>query len=125
MPLPSSQPSASQQALSHSSPSLDRLSVFKQLMKRLETAAYSGDLELVVSKTEKVLQEVEPTMPSQQFGASLPAAAVNAASKRQMSQPMGSSKPLKKQKLMRATNSTTRQTKTSTTQLWGGFKQVG
>jgi hypothetical protein len=47
------------------------------------------------------------------------------SSERQMSQPMGSSKPLKKQKLMRATDSITRQTKTSTTQLWGGFKQVG
>jgi len=31
-------------------------------MKRLKSAAYQGDLELVISKTEKVLQKVQPTM---------------------------------------------------------------
>mmetsp|Transcript_26188 Transcript_26188/g.70850 ORF Transcript_26188/g.70850 Transcript_26188/m.70850 type:complete len:174 (+) Transcript_26188:386-907(+) len=59
------------------------------------------------------------------ISAQIPAATVNAASKRMMRQPMGSSQPAKRQRVMRASNSTTRQTKAFTSQVWGGLKQVG
>jgi len=94
-------------------------------MKRLEAAAYSGDLDLIITKTEGVLQEVEPTMAASHFSTQVPLAVANATSKRMRSEPMGSSQPAKKQKIMRATSSTTRMTKASTGQIWGGYMQVG
>jgi len=116
---------SAEQALQRTCPNPARLSMLKEHLKRIEAVGYKGNLEGVLERTGELLAEFEPTMPSHHFSTQLSAAAVNATSKRMMSEPMGSSRPTKQQKLMRATNTTTRQTKSATAQVWAGMKQVG